>query len=88
MNTSYLSLTDGKEAMTFTAEQPFQFSALHYTIEELDQKEHAYELCPSGTTEVLICHKNRGVGSGSCGPILSEQYQVTDKQINFGFRIQ
>ena len=87
MNTSYLSLTDGTDSLTFTGEKTFQFSALHYTIEELDAKAHAYELVPSGTTEVLICYKNRGIGSGSCGPILSEQYQVTDKRIDFAFQL-
>lgn len=87
MNTTYLSLTDGKESLAFTGEKAFQFSALHYTIEELDTKAHAYELTLSGTTEVLICYKNRGIGSGSCGPILSEQYQVTDKHIDFTFQL-
>ena len=88
MNTTYLSLTDGKESLAFTGEKAFQFSALHYTIEELDEKAHAYELTPSGATEVLICYKNRGVGSGSCGPILSDQYQVKDKHIDFGFQLR
>ena len=88
MNTTYLSLTDGKESLAFTGEKAFQFSALHYTIEELDEKAHAYELVPSGTTEVLICYKNRGIGSGSCGPILSDQYQVKDKHIDFGFQLR
>jgi beta-galactosidase len=88
MNTTYLSLTDGNESLAFTGEKAFQFSALHYTIEELDEKAHAYELVPSGTTEVLICYKNRGIGSGSCGPILSDQYQVKDKHIDFGFQLR
>lgn len=87
MNTDYLSLTDGEDCLTFTADSAFQFSALHYTIEELDQKAHSYELVPSGSSEILICYKNRGIGSSSCGPALSEQYQITDKQIDFAFHL-
>ncbi len=65
----------------------FEFSALHYVMEQLDEAEHAFELIPSDTTEVLICYKNRGIGSGSCGPALLDKYKITDKVINFGFRI-
>lgn len=76
------------EKLTFRAENPFEFSALPYTIEELDCKSHAFELEKSGTTEVLICYKNRGVGSNSCGPALSEKYQVRDKEIHFEFEME
>lgn len=86
--TRYLSLSDGTAEVTFRGQPSFEFSALHYTIEELDEKQHAFELVPSGTTEVLICYKNRGVGSGSCGPILSRKYQVTDKHIDFSFTLE
>ncbi len=88
MDTECLALTDGESQVTFTGAPSFQFSALHYTIEELDEKAHSYELVPSGTTEVLICFKNRGIGSGSCGPILSDRYQVQDKHIDFGFSVK
>lgn len=87
MNTKWLTLSDG-ETVTFTAEDKFEFSALHYTIEELDEKAHAYELEKSDTTEVIISYKNRGVGSASCGPALTEPYQVRDKKIDFGFNIK
>lgn len=87
INTKWLTLKD-KESITFTADDKFEFSALHYTMEELDAKAHAYELEESGTTEVILSYKNRGVGSASCGPALTEPYQVRDKKINFGFRIK
>ena len=80
-------LVEGKKNIEFASEQKFEFSALHYTVEELDEKQHAFELEESGTTEVLICYKNRGVGSSSCGPALSEKYKVTDKEISFGFSV-
>ncbi|MBQ7840417.1 MAG: DUF4981 domain-containing protein, partial [Lachnospiraceae bacterium] len=86
VNVKWVTLSDA-EKITFRAEHPFEFSALHYTVEELDEKAHAFELEDSGTTELIISFKNRGIGSGSCGPMLSEKYQVRDKEIHFGFDI-
>ncbi len=80
-------IVSGSDKICFTADKPFEFSALHYTVEELDRAQHTFELSESGTTEVLICYKNRGIGSASCGPSLSEKYRVTDKVIDFEFDV-
>lgn len=88
MNAKWLRLCDGKNTVAFRGEKAFEFSALHYTIENLDQTEHAYELVRDDTSEILICYKNRGVGSSSCGPTLSEKYWVTDKMIDFSFSVE
>lgn len=86
MSTKWLKLF-GSETVRFETDKTFEFSALHYTIEELYEKAHAFELEQSKSTEVLICYKNRGVGSHSCGPELQKKYCVTDKKINFEFNI-
>ncbi len=89
LNTKWISLNnDNKINLSFVADSKFEFSALHYTIEELDEKNHDFELVESDTTEVLICYKNRGTGSGSCGPHLLEKYQVSDKHIELKFLIK
>ncbi len=88
MKTSWLVLDNNKDKVTFTTDTSFDFSALPYTIEELDQKEHDFELVEANSTEVLICYKNRGVGSNSCGPALQRKYQVTDKHIEFAFDVK
>ena len=87
LKTKYLLLSDekGNAAVRFSGLPEFDFSALHFTVEELNEKRHAFELQKSGTTEVLICYKNRGVGSSSCGPDLSPQYCVNDREIDFEF---
>lgn len=82
---SRLELKSDKNAAEFKADSAFEFSALHYTMEELYEKKHAFELNASDSTEVMICYKNRGVGSNSCGPALSRKYCVTDKVIDFKF---
>lgn len=87
INTRWLTVSGEKE-LTFFSDNKFEFSALHYTMEELDKKTHSFELEKSGTTEVIICYKNRGIGNASCGPALSEKYQIRDKNINFTFKIK
>jgi beta-galactosidase len=72
----------------FTTDTSFEFSALPYTVEALDAATHAFELPESTSTEVLICYKNRGVGSTSCGPKLSDQYRIKDETIDFFLCIQ
>ncbi len=85
--TRWLTLENGRDQVHFQADTTFEFSALHYTVEELDAKDHAFELEQADSTEVLLCYKNRGIGTGSCGPLLQEKYQITDKHIEFGFAI-
>jgi len=82
----YLALS-GDTEVRFVSEKPFEFSALHYSIEQLDEAQHTFELEKSNSTEVLVCYKNRGVGSGSCGPALQDKYKVTDKIIDFEFEM-
>lgn len=77
----------GENGIVIRAKESMEFSALHFTMEELDEKEHAFELNSSNTTEVIVSYKNRGVGSNSCGPALSEKYQVRDREIHFEFSI-
>lgn len=86
-DTRRLSLNGCDTALHFTSENAFEFSALHYTMEQLDAARHAYELTPDDSTEVILCYKNRGIGSASCGPLLQKKYQVTDKVIDFAFSI-
>ncbi len=89
MYTKWLEFTRGMSNVRFSTKdiKGFEFSALHYTVEELDAKDHAFELKESDSTEVIICYKNRGIGSRSCGPKLLPQYCLTDRNIEFEFEI-
>lgn len=87
VNVKYLAVS-GQDKVVFKSEKPFEFSTLHYTMEDLDKANHTYELKISDSTEVLLCYKNRGIGSNSCGPKLQDQYKVKDKVIDFDFTLQ
>lgn len=86
INVKWLNVI-GEKTFRFESEKAFEFSTLHYTIEELYEKNHTFELEKSDSTEVLICYKNRGVGSNSCGPRLSRKYCITDNVIDFDFKV-
>ena len=88
IDTRFVTLGDGKTSVTFRGADTFEFSALHHTVEDLFRCQHAFELPEPDSTEVIVCYKNRGVGSGSCVAPLSEKYRITDKTIDFKFRIR
>lgn len=88
VNTSYASITAADSTVCFRAKGSFEFSALHHTIEALDEHTHAFELPETDSTEVIICYKNRGIGSGSCVVPLLQKYRITDTCIDFAFRME
>ncbi len=77
---------DGK-SLLFKADGTFEFSALHFTPEQLDSATHRHLLKPMGETAVIINYKVGGIGSNSCGPALPEKYQLNDRKIGYGFSI-
>ena len=68
----------------FSAES-FSLSVSHYDPHYLTGFDHDYELVPEKDTTVIIDYRNAGIGSHSCGPVLDEQYRITEKEFNFSF---
>lgn len=66
----------------------FSVNVSHYTVDHLDKTNHDYELVKKDETVVCLDYKQEGIGSGSCGPIASEQYHFNEKNVNFTFRIK
>lgn len=87
--TRYAVLTDKKgHSLKVTAKDVMEFSALPYTIEAMQAAEHPYELPESNSTELLICYKNEGIGTGSCGDPLQKKYWLSDMAFTFDFAIE
>ena len=82
----YVTLTGGRWGITAVSEDRFSFNASIYTQEELEKKEHNYELEPSGSTVLCLDYKQNGIGSNSCGPVLGEKYRLNKE--SFTFRIK
>jgi len=88
-NVKYLSVHDERgRGLEFTSEQPFEFAASEYTAEELTRAAHPHELRKSGFTVVRVDYKVNGIGTGSCGPYTLEKYWLSEKKINFSFKIR
>ena len=82
-NTKYMQLG----AYEFVSEQGFEFNVSEYSAAELSSKAHNFELEKNGVANVRIDYKVSGIGSGSCGPLLVEAYQMNDRNVHFEFSI-
>lgn len=65
----------------------FEFSALHQTIEGLDEAGHVWEIPDENCTELLIDCGNSGVGTNSCGPSLDRRYAMVDSEYQYSFHL-
>ena len=86
--TEWVELFDGKNKLKFIGAPCFEFSALHYSVEQLDKSTHAHELIPLDRTDVIINYRVEGVGSNSCGPKLLDEYKITEDTIKYAFEIK
>ena len=80
----YVTLTDGAHTLKVTGEKSFSFNVSPYTVEELTEKPHNFELVPCGSTVLHVDYKQAGIGSNSCGPELLEKYRFDEDQFSFG----
>ena len=83
----YVEVTNAAHGLTVTSEQPFSFQASVYTQEELERAAHNYELTESDSMVLCIDYAQHGIGSGSCGPEVLEQYSFSETEFSFGFTI-
>ena len=57
-----LHMADGAQLLLEKSGDPFAFSALPHTLQELEQAAHSYELPKPVRTVVTVCGAMRGVG--------------------------
>ena len=76
-----------EDSISFTADNTMDISVLHNSIAQIEKAEHTDELERSDGTHVRVDYKVSGIGSNSCGPLASEKYRLTEKEISFGFTL-
>ncbi len=81
----YVEVTDGQAGLAVAAEQAFSFNASKYTQEELERAAHNYELEGSDSTVLCIDYALNGIGSNSCGPVVSDAYRFQEDAFTFEF---
>ncbi|MNZ94492.1 Beta-galactosidase [compost metagenome] len=73
--------------LMFSSAESFSFNASRYSVNDLEQASHDYELQGREQTFVHLDYKMSGVGSASCGPELHEAYRLDEKIIRFNMMI-
>ena len=84
----FMTISDGKSTVRFTAPESFSFNASQYTQEELASKRHNFELEKCGSSVVCVDGRMAGVGSNACGPALAEEYRLPLPKISAEYRIE
>lgn len=84
--TTYAKVSNDEHQITVTSDQPFSFNTTHYSLEQLTHTMHEDQLVEE-ETYMYIDYGQSGIGSNSCGPELSEIYQLNDKHIQFQFKL-
>lgn len=83
----WVALHNAQGAGVFvTAQTPLNFSARHYTDENMYAAQHTNELERLDAVVFNVDYKVSGVGSGSCGPATLEQYQIKPQEEQFTVR--
>ncbi|MBR5177028.1 MAG: DUF4981 domain-containing protein [Bacteroidales bacterium] len=74
-----------------TAEGAFDFSAQHFTDEDIFDAKYFHELPKVRRPETVLCLDRfmEGIGNGSCGPTTLQKYKITPGQeYSYKFRIE
>ena len=83
----FVTVSGGGQSLAVAGEESFSFSASVYTQEELDAKEHNFELQPCGSTVLCLDYRHNGIGSNSCGPELLPQYRLLDENMTLNLTL-
>ncbi len=83
----YVSVNGDGKSITAVSPEPFSINVSLYTQEELAQKKHNYELEKSGCTVLCLDYKQNGIGSNSCGPLLSDKYKFNEEVFIFRMKL-
>jgi beta-galactosidase len=65
-----------------------EFSASHFTANDLFKALHTYDLKPRSETIINVDHAMRGLGTASCGPDTLDQYRLLKSIYKYSYSIQ
>jgi len=89
----WLSLRDGDgnglrvEALDRTGPW-LRFTASHFTAEDLYAARHTCDLEPRREVVLYLDHRQRGLGTGSCGPDALPRHRIPAGTHRFGYRLR
>jgi beta-galactosidase len=84
----WLSLEGQSAGLLVKAPDPLEFSASHYTAQDLDAAYHTYDLHPRPEVVLNLDFRQRGLGTESCGPGTLEQYKIKPGRYVWSYTLQ
>lgn len=85
---TWASLTDNNGVGLFIAGNAFNFSAHHYTTENIQEARHTTDLVEEDFIVLNLDHQQQGLGSASCGPGVLEKYQLKNDDFHFSLSLK
>jgi len=87
-DTRWLTLDDGKTGLKIKAIGPLEFSASHFTAHDLHAAFHTYDLTPRSEVVLNLDFRQRGLGTGSCGPDTRDPYKIQPGTYRWNYILQ
>jgi beta-galactosidase len=84
----WFALADESVGVLFQPDDPAQFSVSHFTADDLYAARHTVDLTRQDAIDVRLDYRNRGVGTGACGPDTLPQYRVGSGSYRFSWRLR
>jgi beta-galactosidase len=83
----WLALDDGSTGLRVTARGPLEFTASHFTADDLYAAKHTIDLAPRAETILSLDLRQRGLGTQSCGPDTLPRYRIAAGRHRFAFEL-
>ena len=87
---SELSLESGEARLSLSLPKGaprVEFSALHYSMEDMTKYKHRHELSPDGKTHLIVNYRVGGIGSNSCGPLPLPKDRLYEDPFRYAFTL-
>jgi beta-galactosidase len=84
----WLSLGCESVKLLVEAAGPMEFSASHYTAQDIDSACHTYDLHPREEVILNLDYRQRGLGTESCGPGPLGQYKIKPGRYAWSYTLQ
>ena len=70
------------------SENDFAFNVSHFSVEQLTNTNHNFDLNEEDSTYLIVDYKQSGIGSNSCGPDLPEKYRLNEEDFSYDFYLK
>ncbi|SHM67213.1 glycoside hydrolase family 2 TIM barrel-domain containing protein [Gracilibacillus kekensis] len=84
---NWMSISGNAYGLLAIGQPNFDYSAHRYTLENIDQARHTYDLVKQDEITLNLDYQQHGLGSASCGPDVLEKYNLKTDKFQFSVRL-